>query len=89
MLLGGCQSQEPVTEVVEPIDLSIYPQGDYFITPQEVLSLLGSEDLVLLDCNKPDYYGKEHIPGAISIGLHAFSDKVGKPRDSGWGTIKS
>ncbi len=88
--LVGCQSSPAIEEVkASAMDLSVYPQGDYFITPQEVQELLGSEDLVLLDCNKPDLYGKEHIPGAISIGLHAFSDKVGKPGDAGWGTISS
>ena len=59
------------------------------ITPQKLKTMLGSEDLVLLDCNKPDIYASEHIPGAIGIGLQAFSDTVGKPGDPGWGTIKS
>jgi len=43
--------------------------------------MLGSDNLVLLDCNKPDLYSSEHIPGAIGIGLQAFSDAVGKPGD--------
>jgi thiosulfate/3-mercaptopyruvate sulfurtransferase len=51
--------------------------------------MLGDESLVILDCNKPDIYQSSHIPGSIGIGLHAFSDKVGKPGDAGWGTIKS
>lgn len=32
---------------------------------------------------------KELIKGAIGIGFHAFSEKVVKPRDPGWGTVKS
>ncbi|WP_341478330.1 sulfurtransferase [Clostridium niameyense] len=43
---------------------------------------------ISLDCNKPDFYAKEHIDGAINIGLHAFSDKAGKPGDPGWGVIR-
>ncbi len=88
----GCSSNNnptPSEDDITQVDLSVYENGNYFITPQEVQAMLGSEDLVLLDCNKPDLYGKEHLPGAISIGLHAFSDKVGKPGDTGWGTIKS
>lgn len=88
LVLGvGCQSEVAVSE--EFTDLSAYDHGEYFISPEALKDLLGSEDLVLLDCNKPDLYAKEHIPGAISIGLHAFSDKVGKPGDPGWGTIKN
>lgn len=89
LAVSGCASQQVAVEATEPFDLSVYDHGEYFITPQEVQALLGTDELVLLDCNKPDLYGKEHIPGAISIGLHAFSDKVGKPGDEGWGTIKS
>jgi len=90
--LVGCQSEISDTataELTEEFDLSVYPQGDLFITPQDLNELLGSEDLVLLDCNKPDLYSKSHIPGSIGIGFHAFSDKVGKPGDAGWGTIKA
>lgn len=90
LILVGCQTKVATEDVnTTAMDLSVYPRGDYFITPQEVQELLGSEELVILDCNKPDLYSKEHIPGAISIGLHAFSDKVGKPGDAGWGTISS
>lgn len=89
-LLVGCQSSSTSeTDNISAIDLSVYPRGDYFITPQDVNSLLGTEALVILDCNKANLYKKEHIPGAIGIGLHAFSDKVGKPGDEGWGTIIS
>ncbi len=89
LTLSGCQTKTANVEVdTTEVDLSVYPQGEYFITPQEVQGLLGSEDLVILDCNKPDIYEKEHIPGALSLGFHGFSDKVGKPGDPGWGTIK-
>ncbi|MEI6856670.1 rhodanese-like domain-containing protein [Psychrilyobacter sp.] len=76
-------------EEVKEIDLSIYEKGDYFISPEELKTLLGTENLILLDCNNPKIYAKEHIKGAIGIGFHAFSEKVGKPGDPGWGTIKS
>ncbi len=79
------ESEVPAGE----FDISVYKNNDFLITPQQLKKLLGREDLVLLDCNKPDIYAKEHIPGAIGIGLHAFSDKIGKPGDPGWGTIKN
>lgn len=89
-LFSGCQTQTTKAAVrTEEIDLSVYPKGEYFITAQEVKELIGRDDLVLLDCNKPDLYEKEHIKGAIGIGFHAFSNKVGKPGDLGWGTLKS
>uniref|UniRef100_A0A2R5L089 Rhodanese-like domain-containing protein n=1 Tax=Hirondellea gigas TaxID=1518452 RepID=A0A2R5L089_9CRUS len=87
ILFSSCNKTSTETEA--KIDLSIYEKGYYFISPEELKSLLGSEDLVLLDCNNPKLYYKEHIEGAIGIGFHAFSRKVGKPGDPGWGTIKS
>lgn len=64
-----------------------YKDVDYFITPQKLNEMLDSEDLVLLDCNNPDIYSKKHIPGAVSIGFHAFSDTSGTVGENGWGTI--
>lgn len=87
ILFSSCNKKS--TDKTKKVDLSIYEKGDYFISPEEVKSLLGSEDLVLLDCNNPKIYAKEHIKGAIGIGFHAFSKKVGKPGDPGWGTIDS
>lgn len=88
--LVGCSKKEEVKapQQSKEIDLKVYKNNDFLITPQEVNKLLTSKDLVLLDCNKPDIYAKEHIKGAVGIGFHAFSDKVGKPGDPGWGTIK-
>jgi thiosulfate/3-mercaptopyruvate sulfurtransferase len=88
-IVGCSKNTSNSTEniIKEEFDISVYKNNDFLITPNELNKLLGSDDLVLLDCNKPDIYAKEHIPGAISIGLHAFSDKVGKPGDPGWGTI--
>ncbi len=88
--LSGCSKKEETKapQQSKEVDLKVYKNNDFLITPQEVNKLLDSKDLVLLDCNKPDIYAKEHIKGAVSIGLHAFSDKVGKPGDPGWGTIK-
>jgi len=88
--LAGCSKKEEAKDLqqINEVDLKVYKNNDFLITAQEVNKLLDSKDLVLLDCNKPDIYAKEHIKGAISIGLHAFSDKVGKPGDPGWGTIK-
>jgi len=76
------------TSETKEIDLAVYKNNDFLITPQELKGMLGSDELALFDCNKPDIYAKEHIPGAVGIGLHALSDKVGKPGDPGWGTIK-
>lgn len=88
--LAGCSKKEEAKQSQQSskVDLKVYKNNDFLITPQEVNKLLGSKDLVLLDCNKPDIYAKEHIKGAVGIGFHAFSDKVGKPGDPGWGTIK-
>lgn len=86
----GC-GQKPNSTGVNPteeFDISVYQNNDFLITAQDLKELLGSDDLVLLDCNKPDIYAKEHIPGALGIGFHAFSDTNGKPGDPGWGTIK-
>lgn len=87
ILFSSCNKTSSNKE--KKIDLSVYENGNYFISPEELKSLLGSEDLVLLDCNNPAIHAKEHIEGAIGIGFLAFSDKVGKPGDPGWGTIKS
>lgn len=89
--LVGCSGQSNTSsdQPEQEFDISVYKNNDFLITAQELKNLLGSEDLVLLDCNKPDIYAKEHIPGAIGIGFHAFSDKLGKPGDPGWGTIKA
>ncbi len=87
ILFSSCNKTS--TDKEKKIDLSVYEKGDYFISPEELKSLLGSEKLILLDCNNPNLYAKEHIEGAIGIGFHAFSEKVGKPGDPGWGTIKS
>ncbi|EJO5348600.1 sulfurtransferase [Clostridium botulinum] len=88
--LTACSKSDEVKvdKNAKEIDLKSYKNNDFLITAQQVHKLLGSKDLVILDCNKPNLYDKEHIDGAISIGLHAFSDKVGKPGDPGWGTIK-
>lgn len=89
--LFGCTNQvsTPDGTLEEEFDITVYKHHDFLITPQDLKARLGSQDLVLLDCNKPDLYAKEHIPGAVGIGLHAFSKIEGKPGDPGWGTIKS
>ncbi len=89
--LSGCGKQPaPVDQQAQKeFDITVYKNNDFLITPQKLNEMLGSDDLVLLDCNKPDIYASEHIPGAIGIGLQAFSDKIGKPGDPGWGTIKN
>lgn len=85
--LAGCTTKKaPVQEQAKEVDLSVYKNGDLFITPQELNEKLSDENLVLLDANKPDLYKKGHIPGAISIGFHSLSNTVGKPGDKGWGT---
>lgn len=92
LLLGvsGCQSQSNSSGTAQKeFDISVYQNNDFLITAEKLNSMLGSDDLVLIDCNKPDIYASEHIPGAVGVGFHAFSDKIGKPGDPGWGTIKS
>ena len=88
---AGCGKQTATVDPQAPkeFDISVYQNHDFLITAQQLKGMLGSDNLVLLDCNKPDIYGSEHIPGAIGIGLQAFSDAVGKPGDPGWGTIKN
>lgn len=89
LLISGCSSTTSKIDEKPVSDLSVYENADYFISAKDLNEMLEDDNLVLLDCNKPDLYQKSHIPGAIGIGLHAFSDKVGKPGDAGWGTIKS
>lgn len=83
MMTAGCS--KPAAEGSGTVDE--YADVDFLISADELKELLGSEDLVLLDCNTPEVYEKGHIPGAISVGYHAFSDTVGQPGDPGWGTI--
>lgn len=78
-----------MNEEVVPFDVSVLPNNDFLIGPADLLELLDDDNLVLLDANNPDVYSKGHIPGAIHVGFHAFSDTTGQPGDYGWGTIKS
>lgn len=93
LILGGCgsstvedNSASQNQEASDPIDLSSYKNADLFITPYELQTKLGSEDLVILDTNKPDQFASEHIPGAINIGFHGLSKTLGKSGDRYWGT---
>jgi len=92
LLLGvvGCQSQPKSSGIPETKEfgISVYQNNDFLITAEKLKAMLGSENLVLVDCNNPSIYSSEHIPGAIGVGFHAFADKIGKPGDPGWGTIK-
>lgn len=66
----------------------VYTNGeDIFITPAELKTRLGSEELIILDGNLPKVYAKGHIPGAINIGFKGLSRSAGKPGDPLWGTI--
>lgn len=93
LAISGCSKENKNSNTSQnkqqQFDIAAYKNNDFLITPQELNKLIGSKDLVLLDCNKPDIYSKEHIKGSLGIGLHAFSNKVGKPGDPGWGTIKN
>lgn len=90
LAVSGCGSQpaSDVNQSAEEFDISVYQNNDFVITPQQLHAMLDSDNLVLIDCNKPDVYAKEHLPGAIGVGIQAFCDAVGKPGDPGWGTIK-
>lgn len=88
--MAGCSKPVPTeTASKDPnvFDTSVYTNGDFLITPQALSESLKNKSVLLFDCNKPDVYAKEHIPGAVSIGIKAFSDTNGKPGDAGWGTI--
>ncbi|MDD4238281.1 MAG: rhodanese-like domain-containing protein [Desulfotomaculaceae bacterium] len=93
LILGvsGCGNQPtPVGQQAQKeFDITAYQNNDFLITPQKLDEMLGSDNLVLLDCNKPDIYASEHIPGAIGIGISAFSDTSGKIGEPGWGTINN
>jgi len=67
-------------------DLSVYKNGDLFITPQELHEMIGDPNVIIFDGNKPDDYAKGHIPGAFGVGFHSFSNTEGKPGDPLWGT---
>ncbi len=90
LIVSGCGNKPaPLdNQSAKEFDISVYQNNDFLITPQQLHAMLDSENLVLIDCNKPDIYAKEHLPGAIGIGLQGFCDTVGKPGDPGWGTIK-
>lgn len=85
ILLVGCDSKK--TSSNDTFDAAEYKDVDYFITPQELKKMLGSKDLVLLDANKPNVYEKGHIPGAVNIEIHSFSNISNKIGEPGWGTI--
>ncbi len=90
LVITGCT--KPVNENTPAngvkVDLSIYKNGDIFITPEELKEKLSSGDVVILDSNKVDKYAKEHIPGAISMeGFQKTCITLGKPGDKGWGTV--
>ncbi|MEG2892519.1 MAG: rhodanese-like domain-containing protein [Clostridium sp.] len=82
----SCSSEKENTKAV--FNKESYKDSSFLYTAEELKKNLNSKDIVLVDCNKPEIYKKEHIPGAISLGLHGFSDKVGQPGDPNWGTIK-
>ncbi|MTI79552.1 MAG: sulfurtransferase [Firmicutes bacterium] len=87
LLLSACSNEKNTNSAQsEPPDLSVYKNGDIFITPQELKEKLGDPNLVLFDTSKSNVYRKGHIPGAIGVGFHGFSKVVGKPGDPLWGT---
>lgn len=81
---SGQGSEGKVTEFAA--DLSIYENGDLFISPQELNEIMGDSNVIIFDGNKPDDYAKGHIPGAYGVGFHSFSNVEGKPGDPLWGT---
>jgi|Deesub1362B_J571_1020462.scaffolds.fasta_scaffold00022_86 rhodanese-related sulfurtransferase len=48
------------------------------ITREELKKLLGKEDVVIVDVRLPEYYAKEHIPGAINIPLEELDKNLDK-----------
>jgi thiosulfate/3-mercaptopyruvate sulfurtransferase len=53
-------------------------QESYFIEPDELESLLGNENLVIIDLCKPKQYARAHIPGALFVNYMDIV-KVEKP----------
>lgn len=69
-------------------DLSVYENGDMFITPQELNEKLGDPNVIIFDANKPDaHIRRGHIHGAIGVGFHSFSKVDGKPGRSSVGGL--
>jgi thiosulfate/3-mercaptopyruvate sulfurtransferase len=87
LFIGCSNKQSSDKNTTEPVDLSVYKNSEIFITAEELNSKLGNEDIVILDANKKDLYGKGHIPGAVNIGFQGLCKTEGKPGDEGWGTI--
>jgi len=91
IMLSACSQQSKQEkgqsdETASKIDLSEYKNSDIFITPQELNEMLGDPNLIIFDSSKADVYEKKHIPGAIGVGWHKFSQVDGKPGDPLWGT---
>lgn len=95
LTMTSCQSNTVTTEnqtskenQTTEFDLSVYDKAeDYFITPQDLKAGLDNGTVLLYDCNNPEVFDKTHIPGAVGIGFHAFTDTSGKPGDPLWGTL--
>lgn len=84
----GCSKKvEPTDSSKVESRINEYKDVDFLISADELKDILGNKDVLLFDCNKPEVYEKGHIPGAVNIGLQAFTRADGKIGEEGWGTI--
>ena len=87
-LFVGCSKKtESVDSSQIEARINDYKDVDFLISADELNSILGNKDVLLFDCNKQEVYEKGHIPGAVNIGLQAFTRADGKIGEEGWGTI--
>ena len=58
LVVYGCGKQTATVDnqAQKEFDIKVYQNNDFLITPQQLKGMLGSDNLVLLDCNKPDLY---------------------------------
>lgn len=50
-----------------------YPRGELLIDPTELAAQLGSDDIVIIDCDAAEVsMGRPHIPGAVQMSIHPY-----------------
>ena len=87
-LFVGCSKKtESVDSSKIEARINDYKDVEFLISADELNGILGDKNVLLFDCNKPEVYEEGHIPGAVNIGLQAFTRADGKIGEEGWGTI--
>lgn len=72
MSFTGCGSKTDTAKLGQDID----GQGYKSITPQEVIDIIGSEGVYLIDVREIEEFSKSHIDGAINIPLSNLTQTV-------------